>query len=536
MDTLTVETKKGNPNSWTRFQQYFNDYCEHSSIIGFNYLAEKRSKGERILWIILIIIATSLSIYFIKEQYDKYDENPFIVSLATRETPIFEIPFPAVTICPFTKVGRALFNYTEVIHRLWDNISISDYETQTAQYMTMVCDEENMDDVEDYIPDILHFNETFYERLQELDPTETLMESSTCKFMGEEFECLDNFSPIILDGGICYTFNMLNRDEIFKPHVFQYENFHTSKFTTDWTNDDGYPKGSGQKTYPKRALQAGADNSFELTLLAFIDDIDYLCSTDIGYSITVHTPNDVPITKKDYFILPLGSTTRVIVTPNIMSTSATVKAYKTEARKCYFSDERYLQYFTSYTQGNCFLECLTNYTLQKCGCVNFYMPHTKDTPICGNYQRNCSQDADRELQTLELDIEMGLRENSQSCSCYPLCSQLIYQTTTTRTQWGWREFMKANKKFKRDLNMSDDVLYQFEFSRLKIYFKDDKFFSYEKSEMYGLFDFISNFGGLLGLFTGFSLLTVAEIIYFMSVRMWCNKKLYNDISGPPERS
>ncbi|XP_056643637.1 pickpocket protein 28-like [Diorhabda sublineata] len=535
MHKLTVERKREKPNSWSRFQHYFNDYCEHSSIIGFNYVAEKRSKGERILWITLIIIATALSIYFIKEQYDKYDENPFIVSLATRETPIFQIPFPAITICPFTKAAKSLFNFTDVVHKLWDNISVSEYEIQTAQYMSMICDDDNLDiGVSEYIPEILHFNETFYERLDKLNPTSTLIDSSICKYMGEEFECLEYFSPIILDGGICYTFNMLNRDEIFKSNVHHYSDFHSGILTSDWDNDDGYRKGTGQEAYPRRALQAGADNSFDLIIMAFSGDSDPLCSIDVGYSITVHTPHSIPKTKKDYFILPLGSSTRVIVTPNVMSTSTTVKSYKTEDRKCYFSDERILHYFVSYTQGNCYLECFTNYTLQKCGCVHFYMPHEKDTPICGNYQRNCLQEAESELKTLEIEVAMGLREDSLSCNCYPLCSQLTYQTSITRTQWEWKEYYKAHKKLRTELNFSDDLTNELQFSRLKIYFKDDLFFSYEKNELYGIFDFISNFGGLLGLFTGFSLLTVAEIIYYISVRMWCNKRLYNDISGPPD--
>lgn len=36
--------------------------------------------------------------------------------------------------------------------------------------------------------------------------------------------------------------------------------------------------------------------------------------------------------------------------------------------------EKPLIYFKVYTQSNCILECLTNATLKKCGCVSFYMP------------------------------------------------------------------------------------------------------------------------------------------------------------------
>lgn len=49
--------------------------------------------------------------------------------------------------------------------------------------------------------------------------------------------------------------------------------------------------------------------------------------------------------------------------------------------------------------------------------------------------------------------------------------------------------------------------------------------SIERKELYGVFDLISNFGGLLGLFTGFSLISAVEIIYFLTLKPFCNHKM-----------
>ena len=35
--------------------------------------------------------------------YFKWKESPIILSFAEKSTPVWEIPFPAVTICPVTK-------------------------------------------------------------------------------------------------------------------------------------------------------------------------------------------------------------------------------------------------------------------------------------------------------------------------------------------------------------------------------------------------------------------------------------------------
>lgn len=40
--------------------------------------------------------------------------SPVIVTFATTQTPIWNIPFPAITICPEVKSQKNLFNYTDI--------------------------------------------------------------------------------------------------------------------------------------------------------------------------------------------------------------------------------------------------------------------------------------------------------------------------------------------------------------------------------------------------------------------------------------
>lgn len=59
-------------------------------------------------------------------------------------------------------------------------------------------------------------------------------------------------------------------------------------------------------------------------------------------------------------------------------------------------------------------------------------------------------------------------------------------------------------------------------ARLSIFFKENQFITSKRSELYGLTDFLANCGGLLGLFMGFSLLSIVEIIYYCTLRLICN--------------
>ncbi|XP_061710717.1 pickpocket protein 28-like [Cydia pomonella] len=71
------------------------------------------------------------------------------------------------------------------------------------------------------------------------------------------------------------------------------------------------------------------------------------------------------------------------------------------------------------------------------------------------------------------------------------------------------------------------------YSRLEIYFKEPRFVSMRRSELFGLTDFLANCGGLLGLFLGFSFLSLVEIFYFCTLRLWCTLK--NDMKNEKKK-
>lgn len=63
-------------------------------------------------------------------------------------------------------------------------------------------------------------------------------------------------------------------------------------------------------------------------------------------------------------------------------------------------------------------------------------------------------------------------------------------------------------------------------SYLQVFFKGNNFITSERNELYGVTDFLANAGGLLGLFTGFSILSLVEILYYLTLRILCNIRLF----------
>ena len=57
---------------------------------------------------------------------------------------------------------------------------------------------------------------------------------------------------------------------------------------------------------------------------------------------------------------------------------------------------------------------------------------------------------------------------------------------------------------------------------LHIYFEKLHFIVHQRGKLYTTIEIISNIGGLLGLCLGFSIISLLEIVYFFTARLYYN--------------
>ncbi|RZC36741.1 ASC domain containing protein, partial [Asbolus verrucosus] len=317
-----------------------------------------------IWWFIVFCICLSACVLSIYEVYKKWEQSPVIVSLANRGTPVNAIPFPAVTICPESKIaGEDKFNYSNI---LWKR--------------------------ENQIP--------------------------------------------------------LTQQDI------HYQDFHKSDNATNWSLEGGYTSDAG---YPRRTFSAAVSKGLRFNIFLPDDDLDLACISPVrGYKILVHAPTDIPLLGEEYIRVPLSQSVVVAIQPYMITTSSSIKKYSPKKRGCYFQEERYLKYFQTYTAESCKLECLTNFTLEFCGCVHFFMPRENDTKICGSANITCMEKVDSTSAVY----------TDEDCDCLPRCSDLNYEVSIT-----------------------------YYMTSLTFYFQSDDFITSQRNEFYGPTDFLANFGG-----------------------------------------
>ncbi|XP_044759460.1 pickpocket protein 28-like [Coccinella septempunctata] len=527
---------------------YVRQYCEVSSIQGLSYMINTNTLVGRIWWIIIFALGIAGSCWMVYEILDKWTTTPVLVSLATKEDTINGIPFPAVTLCPEAKISRTCLNYTDLLiaRRNGKMRGFEFSEHMFYDYMASICRPENHqstisiltshrtngtqseEEEDDNGPDLSDYGE-FFRACKSVE-----LKNAYCSWMGQSKNCKDILTPILTDQGLCYSFNMYDVRDIFSE-INDMEYYpETSNRRQDWNPDKGFSDGLDlENMYPRRSFLSGANNALVVVILTDKDDLNYACQDFAlqGMRVTLHTASRIPRLGQIFFSVGLDRLTTVSVTPSVTETSNRIKQYSPEKRACFFGYEKKLKYFKYYSQSSCNFECWTNYTISKCGCVAFYMPRDNMTKVCNVRKRFCLENArvsyNEDILRQRLNTGTKVEGNATTvCNCLPLCSDVTYNAEIAASEWNFNDDDEV------EFDDTREEMSRYRASAIKVFFKNRYFLPNQRDELYGTSDMVSNIGGALSLFTGFALVSLAEIIYFLSIKLIDNYRRYHHWAGP----
>lgn len=94
----------------------------------------------------------------------------------------------------------------------------------------------------------------------------------------------------------------------------------------------------------------------------------------VRFKVIVHSPFEPVHDFFDFIYIPLSFHKKLIIEPEIIKTTESLRNYNVAMRQCYLRNERPLRFFKTYTQHNCEIECLANATNKGCECVPFFLP------------------------------------------------------------------------------------------------------------------------------------------------------------------
>jgi acid-sensing ion channel, other len=126
----------------------------------------------------------------------------------------------------------------------------------------------------------------------------------------------------------------------------------------------------------------------------------------------------------------------------------------------------------------------------------FNLPGSKSSNLCQVEEMKC-------FDSVSQNVIDETTDAFRTCNCLPACNTIEYDFTLQN------ELSTPNNS-------------SFDKSTIEIHFSDDDFIAFRRYERFGAVTFLSNMGGLLGVFLGMSVLSIVELFYFFSLRFCCS--------------
>lgn len=238
--------------------------------------------------------------------------------------------------------------------------------------------------------------------------------------LGDHINLTDPFlTHVFTFNGFCATFNQLDFEEIFTDKIHEDFKVYSHGRRSNWTLARGYDNPEKPNLYPVQ-MSYSSTNTFNAILIQNKENIDDQCRPfRRGFEIYFHMPNEILTPFAQSINLNnVNKNNQIQFKAYSFKMSPDMKTYSVENRQCYFNGERNLQFFKTYTENNCQIECMANQTLEKCGCAKYHMPRGKDTRVCNGNDSAC---------ILKVDADHDANIDYYSCDCYTPCTDLKYE-------------------------------------------------------------------------------------------------------------
>ncbi|XP_028898840.2 pickpocket protein 28 [Zeugodacus cucurbitae] len=476
-------------------------YLQNTTLHGLKYIAEdKITLPERVFFGLSFIGVVILSGYFISNIYVKWSASPIIISTSAKQTLASDVPFPAITICNLNQASKSKVQ----------GIPTSFYRQNLNYSLLMsLCGQNQLGESYNVRGTWANFKTILKAVAQ---PCEEML--LYCSFGALQENCSVIFNSALTDDGLCCTFNAL--DPIFMQRNFSDEDRISPRSSNhfvpmDWTPEKGYNADLPKNYYPR--VSGGTGSRLGLTVVLNSSASEYYCtkSKSVGFKILVHNPAELPRVTNYGFLVTAGREARIPVEPIYENAVPGIRSIRKEKRRCLFSDEGDLTYYRTYSRRNCEIECEAKILIDKCDCVLYYLPRINASArICGPNDNAC---------TTEVQTQIESSDKKVTCAnCWPACFELSYRTTLTSTTITYGQFLTADEWPPELFNSATNFS---EISIVNFYYLSSILRSTTKSEMFGFTEFLSNTGGILGLFMGFSIFSIIEIVYYVTVRPYC---------------
>ncbi|XP_057299389.1 acid-sensing ion channel 1C-like [Hydractinia symbiolongicarpus] len=252
----------------------------------------------------------------------------------------------------------------------------------------------------------------------------------------------------------------------------------------------------------------GPDNALSLTL--FINQSQYNSDvTDaagirfyIGDQGRLYSPYAQGHSLSPGFSYFVGLRKRNIIHVDPLKNESCKKHHKTNLRNPVTQNV-----LTKYSKELCKYLCLTEKQFDHCGCIEYYLPKTVSK------NKTCTSESER-LCTSGRKKNLTAADNKCMKKCTAPCDEIQYKTQISmkkypNIKYKEKEYVHSKSSKDEEIEKDDDYL------KVTFYYETMETEIWEDEEVYGIVNLLADIGGQLGLFSGYSVLTIIEFLFFL---------------------
>ncbi|CAG9772713.1 unnamed protein product [Ceutorhynchus assimilis] len=260
---------------------------------------------------------------------------------------------------------------------------------------------------------------------------------------------------------------------------------------------------------PRRTSSCGFQTGLELLIDNNPDNYFATIVPSIGFNVLIHNPYDYPNEAVNNILCEMNTNNFIGINPEIISATKNIRSRSIAVRKCLFANEKKLAFFSKYTFHNCLAECKIELIESVCNCTPFYIyDNTRNTKLCSFEDFKCI-----------LHNALYWTLESEKCDCLPTCDSTSYVPESSK---GILDSSYLTNMFNIVSGMETE-----NHTLIRVFFNDLLGTKHRRDVLFTWHMLMGSYGGILGLFTGFSFMLVVEIIYHFLVRRLKDDKKEN---------
>uniref|UniRef100_A0AC34F5L0 Uncharacterized protein n=1 Tax=Panagrolaimus sp. ES5 TaxID=591445 RepID=A0AC34F5L0_9BILA len=447
----------------------------------------------RLLWILVTIICVFFFLYQLVVLINQYQQKP-TASHVSFILPEDGMAFPSVTICNYNSIRQSFvaeLNRTTNGSFSYDLLKYLALSYLEVQLVVTASDEFPLQMGEELLQNFTQIvpNFTINGFFSNAGPLcdETLL---LCSFGGREFNCCKYAQPILTDMGLCYRLELAKADEIFLQSQIHAGVANGLQIIADCHKEDQIEMESSANS-----------DSEEETVDSFLRLLDQLISGiksksditglfaqvfDVGFRYYVHSDSELPALSSEGITVSPGTRVYSAVSPNRFKLLPEESWGNCTERWPDDLNDANIQYSST----KCKSLCRAKYYNDLCGCSPFiYNVKGADITAPVIPCPYCKLECDRWVYHTYNSYGEGFSEGA-----------LDY--LKKRLPWTTKPHIKSN------------------FVTINIFYRDMAYTQYEQMQSTTFTQVMSNIGGNMGMTLGMSLISIIEIIVYLSKTSW----------------